>query len=787
MKSDPSGKQPEPGETVTPGSTGEAAGREQTDPPAVTTKPGPGRTSSPAATGSTSPAGTGRGVHLPIRVPALLAALAAATTMLALFLAGSFDWSGVADTSAVVRYGLPLALSATNLLAAATVGLLLVIVFLVPDRSGDRWALTGTRQYAVRWAGYLGFVWFLLAAVVLLLSAGEQTGTSAASTDAVTQLIFFVRHVELGQILTVSMLLALVCSQLALSANRVTTTAWALVLAIAAIVPLSLNGHSSGAADHINAVNSLLVHVLAAAVWVGGLIALVVLSPFLRRPLEAARRFSPVAAICFVLVGLSGLDSAWLRLGSRTALTTAYGAMVLVKVGLLIALGVFGWWHRRRRLAAEQADPRHTMLRLAGVELLLMGLAMGLGQAIDRTVPPVAQATITDPDYSFTYLVGFERPPAMSWTTIFTQWFPDRMMIALIVAMVLAYALGVRKLRRRGDSWPIWATLNWMAGCLLLFWVTNGGPLVYGMITFSGHMIMHMLLMMAVPPLLVLGNPITLALRALPPRRDASTGPREWLLSVAHSRALRILANPVVASVQFSAGLILFYFTALFPIAMATHTGHMLMTFHFLLSGYLFCWMLIGTDPGPPKAAYPVRLIIVMATMAVHAFVNVTLMTGDQIYAADWWPQLGLTDTVALLDDQRRGAMIAWGTGDGPTLLLMMGVALNWARSSEREARRFDRQADRDGDAQLAAYNAYLAALSGGRKRPDAEPIEQEPIEQEPAGQEPAGQEPTEQEPTGLPGSSDGGSEHRIKKDISESVRAHPALRGASADGSTTD
>jgi len=699
-----------------PGSEGSAATATSTptDPdPSGPTPSGP--TSTDPAPPNRPAAAPPRPVAVPLRSPALLTLLAAATTLVGLYLGGGLDWAGVAGSGVVVRFGLPVALSAANLLAATTLGLLLVITFLIPDRSGDRWALTGTRQYAARWAGYAGFAWFLVALAVLLLSAAEQTGATMGSTDAVTQLIFFVRHVELGQILTVSMLLALVSGQLALAANRVTTVAWALVVAVAAIAPLSLNGHSSGAADHVNAVNSLLVHVLAASVWVGGLVGLVVLSPYLRRPLEAARRFSPVAATCFVLVGLSGLDSAWLRLGSWSALWTSYGALLAVKVGLLVALGGFGWWHRRRRLAVEQADPRHTMLRLAGVELLLMGLAMGLGQAVDRTVPPIAQVPITDPDYSFTYLVGFERPPAMTWTTIFTQWFPDRMMIAGIAAMALSYLLGVRKLRRRGDAWGIWNTLSWLAGCLLLLWVTNGGPLVYGMITFSGHMIMHMLLMMAVPPLLVLGNPVTLALRALPHRPDASTGLREWLLSVAHSRVLRVLAHPVVAAVQFSAGLILFYFTGLFPIAMATHTGHMLMTFHFLLSGYLFCWMLVGSDPGPPKAAHPVRLIIVMATMAVHAFVNVTLMTGDQIFAADWWPQLGLTDTVALLDDQRRGAMIAWGTGDGPTLLLMMGVALSWARSSDREARRFDRQADRDGDAQLAAYNAYLAALSGPR------------------------------------------------------------------------
>ncbi|GAB3259573.1 cytochrome c oxidase assembly protein [Kineosporia babensis] len=654
----------------------------------------------------------------PFRLPALVTVAAVVTTAATLQASGGLEWAGPARHGALVRYGLPLTQTATQVMAAVTIGLLLVVAFLAPDRSRDRWALTGTRLHAAVWAGYCGFVWFLFALAVLLLSVGEQTGTSIGSPDALMQLSFFVQNVVLGRILTLSMLLALLASQLALSARRTSTVGWAFLVAVAALVPPSLNGHSSGADDHVNSVNSLLVHSLSAAIWVGGLIGLVMLSPYLRQPLEAARRFSPVATVCFVLLGLSGLDSAWLRLGSWNAMFSPYGALLAGKAALLVILGAVAWWHRRRMLAAERADPRRTMLRIAAVEVGLMAVAIGLAGAVSRSVPPVAEApSSSDPDYAFTALVGFERPPEMSWATIFTQWFPDRMLIMLCAGLIIGYALGVRKLRTRGDAWPWWRTVLWVAGCLLLLWVTSGGPVKYGMIAFSGHMIMHMLLMMAVPPLLVAGSPVTLALRAVPARRDASAGAREWLLSIAHSRVLAVLAHPVVAAVLFSGGLVVFYFTPLFPLAMSTHTGHMLMTFHFLASGYLFCWVLIGSDPGPPKAAYPIRLIIVMATMAVHAFVAVTLMTGEVLLAPDWWPQLGLTDAEALLEDQRRGAMIAWAVGDGPTLLLMLAVTISWSRSSGREARRYDRQAERDDDAQLAAYNAYLSAL-GSRKAP---------------------------------------------------------------------
>jgi putative copper resistance protein D len=61
--------------------------------------------------------------------------------------------------------------------------------------------------------------------------------------------------------------------------------------------------------------------------------------------------------------------------------------------------------------------------------------------------------------------------------------------------------------------------------------------------------------------------------------------------------------------------------------------------------------------------------------------------------------------------DQERAGEIAWGFGEAPTLFLAVVVALQWFRRDQQETRRKDRQADRDGDAELKAYNEYLARL----------------------------------------------------------------------------
>lgn len=55
---------------------------------------------------------------------------------------------------------------------------------------------------------------------------------------------------------------------------------------------------------------------------------------------------------------------------------------------------------------------------------------------------------------------------------------------------------------------------------------------------------------------------------------------------------------------------------------------------------------------------------------------------------------------------------MAWAAGEIPLAVVMIALLIQWSRSDQRTARRLDRAADRDDDAELAAYNAMLSELA---------------------------------------------------------------------------
>ncbi|MFF0690037.1 cytochrome c oxidase assembly protein [Streptomyces albogriseolus] len=284
-------------------------------------------------------------------------------------------------------------------------------------------------------------------------------------------------------------------------------------------------------------------------------------------------------------------------------------------------------------------------------------------------------------------------------------------LVACLLALAL-YGWGVVRLVRRGDRWPVGRTIAFVTGVLSIGLVMCTALNDYGMVMFSVHMVQHMVISMVSPILLLLGAPVTLALRALPPAAVRGTkGPRELLLMLLHSRYMRVVTHPLFTIPMFIASLYALYFTPLFDFLMGSAVGHAAMMVHFLAVGLVFFWPIMGVDPGPHRPGHLMRMLELFAGMPFHAFFGIALMMASTPMVTTFQdPPASLG--IDALSDQNAAGGIAWAFSEVPSVLVLIALLFQWYASDQRQARRKDRSADRDGDKELEAYNAYLASLN---------------------------------------------------------------------------
>ena len=644
--------------------------------------------------------------------PAALLLVALIATLLALQVAGAVTEQLIADSGVVARYGLPLSKLVVNLSAAGTIGALAMAVFAFGK---DDAAFGRALDVGAAASG----IWAVSSASAGVFSLAVSYSQPITLDDRFGQLLgTFITGTDLGKAWLFTTLLAAGLTVLCFAVRNQVAVVIMAVVALLGLVPMGIQGHSGDESTHDAATSAIILHTAFAALWLGGLVTVAILSRTLttKQLGSAIARYSSIALVSFVVVAASGYVSAEIRVGTLANLFTPYGLLVLIKVAALGALGLFGIVYRRFFIGRlESTSRRSNFWWLVAAELGFMGIASGVAAALARSVTPIVQdATLTDATPA-ELLTKAPLPPPFEVANLVTLWNFDLIWILFTAFAIFFYVAGVVRLRRRGDSWPVHRTVLWVVGMLVLFYITNGGVNVYEKYLFSAHMGAHMVLTMLVPVLLVPAAPLTLALRAIHKRDDGSRGGREWILLLVHSRFFGVLANPIVAAVLFAGSLWAFYYSPIFRWATVDHIGHEWMIIHFLLTGYLFVQSLIGVDPAPSRAPYPMRLLILLGTMAFHAFFGLALLSGTGLLLADWYGAMGWPTPA--INDQQTGGGIAWSVGEIPTVTLAIIVAIMWARSDDRESKRYDRKAERDGDAELEAYNAMLEARS---RRPTA-------------------------------------------------------------------
>ncbi len=306
-------------------------------------------------------------------------------------------------------------------------------------------------------------------------------------------------------------------------------------------------------------------------------------------------------------------------------------------------------------------------------------------------------------------------PPPFTVARVATESQLDSWLAVLLVLAATAYLYGRHRLRRRGDHWPATRTLAFLLGGLgSIAAVTLTGIGAYDTTLISVHMVQHMVLSMVAPIFLALGAPVTLALRTLPGR------PRALLLAALHSRAARLLTHPLVAFGLFITNPFALYFTDLYRLALANTLVHEWMHAHFIITGCLFFWPLLGLDPLPNRLPYPARALLMVLSVPFHTVLGLTIMQSSTLLGGDWYPALNL-GWLDPYDDQRTAGGILWAGGEVVSVTMLGVLVLQWIRQQDREARRIDRALDR-AEAEAAAGRPATGVDADAASRTPAAP-----------------------------------------------------------------
>ena len=334
--------------------------------------------------------------------------------------------------------------------------------------------------------------------------------------------------------------------------------------------------------------------------------------------------------------------------------------------------------------------------------------------------------------------------PPFSWSAAATQWQFAPIVTAFTALIAAAYLWGALRVRRRHPRrpWPLHRTFFFLLGLIVIVIATQSGIGTYDDTLFWDHMIQHLMLIMIAPPLLVMGQPVTLLLHAS--RNPLHNGVKRLV----RSRPVQWITWPGFGVIVYTTAVVGTHLTNFFNLVIQYNSVHDAEHVIYLVAGYLYFLPLLGREPIRWKVSYPLRLFLLFIAMPVDAFTGVALGSYRK------WPFLPLDPRSwgpSPVEDIHDGGAVMWIGGAAIMFAVIMVVFLQWTRETNSSvsmgwletARRasmadriaetnpagavgvqsqsagpmasgagWDADLDEDED-QLAAYNSYLARING--------------------------------------------------------------------------
>jgi len=279
-------------------------------------------------------------------------------------------------------------------------------------------------------------------------------------------------------------------------------------------------------------------------------------------------------------------------------------------------------------------------------------------------------------------------PAAPEIPGVLGAWSFEPVTVAALASAAVAYGSACRVARRLTPRHPVpgWRRGAFSGGLAVVAVALLSPVDTYADALLSVHMAQHLLLTLVAAPLLLLGQPVALALRVMSPERR-----RRWL-RIGNGRAVRLASSPVLAWAAFAAAGWAIHFSPLFDAALRSQPLHVAEHALFLATALLFWWPVVGGHPGRRPLPHPVRLLYLGVAMPQNTFLALAILGADGVLYSRY-ADLARTWGPTPLADQRQGAGLMWVAGDLILLVSVLLVAAAWARHEDRATERAERQA----------------------------------------------------------------------------------------------
>jgi putative copper resistance protein D len=280
--------------------------------------------------------------------------------------------------------------------------------------------------------------------------------------------------------------------------------------------------------------------------------------------------------------------------------------------------------------------------------------------------------------------------PAPVLPDVLAAWSFDPTVLVPVGLSAAGYLWAVRRVGRAHPTNPVprLRTACWLAGLGSIVLALQSPIERYDTTLFSLHMVQHILLILVAAPLLALGAPITLLLRAVGPATR-----RRVILPILHSWPIRAITFPLVTWLLFAFAMWGTHFSPLFDRSLEEPTVHQLEHLVYVVTACLFWWPVVGLDPSPWRMREPIRILYTFLQMPQNSFLGLAIISATApLYhhyatlARDWGP--------SVLDDQQMAGALMWVAGDLVFLAAILGIVVGWMRREEREVRAADTRED---------------------------------------------------------------------------------------------